>query len=78
MIYIYRALWVLFYIPVLILKLVIFIIGILIFIIANFIWYVKTGNVENTPDIFIPGKLYISYRLFLKTYKNNENYDSNF
>jgi hypothetical protein len=45
---------------------VIFIIGIPMFIIASFIWYVKTGDVENTPDIFIPGKLILAIDYFYK------------
>lgn len=40
-----------------ILAILIFFIGIPVFIIAGFVWYVKTGNVDNTPDILIPGKL---------------------
>ena len=57
MIYIYRALWYLFYIPVLIIEIVICTIGIPVLFIAGFIWYVKTGDIENTPDIFNLGKL---------------------
>lgn len=66
MIYIYRALWVLFYIPVLIIEMVIFIIGIPVYIISCFIWYVKTGDIENTPDIFVPGKLILTIDEFYK------------
>ena len=66
MIYIYRTLWVLFYIPILIIEMVIFVIGIPVYIMAGFIWYVKTGDVENTPDIFIPGKLVLTIDYFYK------------
>lgn len=57
MIYVYRILWLLFCIPTMILAILIFFIGIPVFVIAGFVWYVKTGNADNTPDILIPGKL---------------------
>ena len=66
MIYIYRALWYLFYIPVLIIEFVICTIGIPVYIMAGFIWYVKTGDVENTPDKFIPGNLVSAIDYFYK------------
>ena len=69
MIYVYRILWLLFYIPTMILAILIFFIGIPVFIIAGFFWYVKTGDVNNTPQILIVGVL--SARLICK-YKDLE------
>ena len=66
MIYIYRTLWLIFLIPLFIIEFLLFAISIPLFIIAGTVYFIKTGDVENTPDIFIPGymatKLYYTYQ----------------
>lgn len=66
MIYIYRILWLIFLIPSFIVEFLLFTISIPLFIIAGMAYFIKTGDVENTPDIFIPGyiavKLYYTYQ----------------
>ena len=59
MIYIYRFLWMIFYIPIFILELILFGLSIPFFIFVCAFYYVKTGDVENTPNIFIPLRLVI-------------------
>lgn len=59
MIYIYRFLWMVFYMPIFVLELILFGLGIPFFIFVCAFYYVKTGDVENTPDIFIPLRLVV-------------------
>ena len=57
MIYLYRTLWLVFYIPILIIGFLMFVLSILLFAIGCVIWFVKTGDIEDTPDELIPFKL---------------------
>lgn len=59
MIYIYRTLWLLFYLPLFIIEALLLIIGIPVFIISGAISFVIYGDVEKTPDWCIPGRLSI-------------------
>ena len=54
MIYIYRILWLLFYIPIFIFEMAMFTLSIPVFFIACAVYYIKTGNIEETPDGFLP------------------------
>ena len=71
MIYIYRILWLIFYIPVFIIELISFIIGIPLYIIMGLITFIYCGDIEETPDWSIPGRLavlldYLYKRLLYK------------
>ena len=48
-----------FYIPIFILELILFGLSIPFFIFICVFYYIKTGSVENTPDIFIPLRLVV-------------------
>ena len=57
MIYVYRTLWLLFYLPLFVIEILLLIIGIPVFIISIVISFIIYGDVEKTPDWYIPGKL---------------------
>ena len=57
MIYIYRTLWLLLYMPILALEILIFTIGIPILIVSLIVCYIVTGDVDSIPDVCVPGKL---------------------
>ena len=57
MVYIYRILWLLFYVPIFLLQVIIFTFSLFLFSFITGFYYIKTGSIENTPGIFIPGKL---------------------
>lgn len=59
MIYIYRTLWLLFYVPIFIIELLLSVISLPIMFIAFVISYIITGDIYNIPEIFIPGRLAI-------------------
>ena len=61
MIYLYRTLWLVFYIPILIIGFLMFVLSIPLFGIACAIWFVKTGDVEDAPDDLIPFKLTVMF-----------------
>lgn len=57
MIYIYRILWLIFYVPLFIVALVSFIMNIILFFVVVLVYFIKEGDVEKAPDWCIPGKL---------------------
>ena len=59
--YIYRILWLIFYIPVLAVELVAFVLGFLLFLVAFIVCVVIKGDIESIPDQCIPG--YLSMRI---------------
>ena len=59
MIYIYRTLWLLFYVPIFIIELLLIVTSIPIMFIAFVISYIIIGDIYNTPEIFIHGRLAI-------------------
>lgn len=59
MIYVYRTLWLIFYVPIFITEILLFAVSIPLFIIGSIIYFIKTGDIENTPDIFVPFKMSI-------------------
>lgn len=69
MIYVYRTLWLLFYLPILIIELILFIIGIPLLFACCILYFIKCGDVEEAPDWCVPGKLSVMlhywYRGFL-------------
>ena len=53
MIYIYRILWLIFYIPIFAIELVLFAIGFLILLpMSSLFYYMKDGNIEDMPYYF--------------------------
>jgi len=57
MIYLYRFLWVMFYIPVIVFTFLIFILSIPIFALVRLFYFIKTGDEDCTPDEPIPFEL---------------------
>ena len=63
MIYVYRFLWVLFYIPVFVIEMVLFTLGILLCPFICWGYYIKHGNLnmEDTHGLLSPDILYPDY-----------------
>ena len=59
MIYIYRILWLFFYVPVFVAELILCVLGMPFFLIMGMVAFVKYGDVEKTPDWTTPGELAI-------------------
>ena len=54
MIYIKRFLWALGWVPMFILGLILCLIGMFLFPFIGLFYYIKNGNVETTPDNYLP------------------------
>ena len=59
MIYIKRFFWALGMVPVFILGLIVGLAGMLLFPFIGFFYYIKNGDVETTPDKYLPIRLSI-------------------
>ena len=69
MIYFRRTLWLIGYLFIFILELGLFVIGIPVFIIGAIITYIKTLDIENTPDWLVPGVLSSKIDYWYKTFQ---------
>ena len=54
MIYLYRILWLIFYVPLLIVALALFIMSIILFFVVVLVYFVKEGDIEKAPNPCIP------------------------
>ena len=55
MIYIYRILWLVFYIPVFAIEIALFALSIPMFFTACLVYFIKCGDIEQGPDWCLPG-----------------------
>lgn len=78
MIYVYRLLWLIGYIPVFLLELVMFIVLMFTYPIVGAFYFIKTGDVENTPYHFFAPVMYVDEKyknMFIKTEDKHGNRD---
>jgi hypothetical protein len=59
MIYIKRFIWALGIIPVFILGLILILVSMFLFPFIGFFYYIKNGDIETTPDRYLPPRLAI-------------------